>query len=114
MRMVQRFVSKCMTITFSKGKKLCVLFQQLFYVVYLAAAFLLVCAVMLLCLALALPVVVLQMGLWSKNGNELEVEKEKRKEDVPKDAAPKKQSLASKKVQRQIDYYCTMTHEVSC
>lgn len=113
MRMVQRFVSKCMTITFSKGKKLCVLFQQLFYVVYLAVAFLLVCAVMLLCLALALPLVALQMGLWSKNGKELEVEKEKLK-DVAEDAAPKTQSLASKKVQRQIDYYCTMTHEVSC
>ena len=114
MRMVQRFVSKCMTITFSKGKKLCVLFQQLFYVVYLAAAFSLACAVMLLCLALALPLVALQMGLWSKNGKELQVEKEKLKEEVSEDAAPKTQSLASRKVQRQIDYYCTMTHEVSC
>jgi hypothetical protein len=103
-----------MTITFSKGKKLCVLFQQLLYVVYLAVAFSLVCVVMLLCLALALPVVVLQMGLWSKNCKELEVEKEKLKEEVTEDAAPKPQSLASKQVQREIDYYCTMTHEVSC
>ena len=114
MRMVQRFVSKCMTITFSKGKKLCVLFQQLFYVLFLLAASTLVFAMMLLCAVLALPLVVLQMGLWSKNGKELEVKNEKLTKEVLEDAAPKPQSLASKKVQRQIDYYCTMTHEVSC